>query len=77
VRALVEGQRIIVRIPLLPFLEGEARAPLDHQHFPAVPQGTLGQQHPGDAAAEDAEIALDVHSRNRPSQTVRRFDAWP
>jgi hypothetical protein len=72
---LVEGQRIIMRILPLPFLEGETRARSIISPGGCA-QGALGCSI-GNAAAEDTEIALDVHSRNRPSQTVRRFDAWP
>jgi hypothetical protein len=53
---VIERQRIVVGAAFEPLGRGHLRAAFDEQDAAAVCDRTLGEQHPGDAASQDAEI---------------------
>jgi len=56
----IEGQRIGVGALGQPLFGRQRRSPLDHQDPSSPCDRAFREQHPGDAAPEDAEVRLGV-----------------
>ena len=59
-RTPVEGERIVVGALTHALFCGQRRSPLDHQDAPSPRDRAFGEQHPGDATTQDAEVRLGL-----------------